>query len=672
MSAPEVIDPIDPIAANQEALAQCLARLRALLEAATQPAGASKDDAPDTHPTPPNPNLRLDQLATRFRLSPFERELLLLTAAPELDAHIGDLLARLNGDPRRRQASFGLALSLLPTPHWSALGPDGPLRRWRLIEVANGDSLVHGALRVDERILHFLCGIPATDDRLRPLFHPLPNPTTTTLPPAHLTLAQHAAQPLRSAPAPCVIQLLSECPRSARAVAARIAAVLAASPFLLEAHDLPESAAEREAIARLWEREAALGGTLAIVESCGHETDTRRAAAWLDQLRTSVIWLGPDTLSPTHHRLVRIELPPPPPSDLAELWTAALGPLAARLNGDIAALSTEFRLNPRDIHLVAAQLQTEFAPTDTAPDVKAPRKSRPSSTPPVPRGELPRRLRALCRAQARTPLETLAQRLEPIAGWDDLVLPTEARQRLHEIVLHARHRHRVCEQWGFAARGSRGLGLAALFSGPSGTGKTMAAEVLARELDLELFRIDLSAVVSKYIGETEKNLRRVFDAAESGVAILLFDEADALFGKRTEVKDSHDRYANIEVSYLLQRMEAYRGVAILTTNLKTSLDTAFLRRLRFIVQFPFPDAAQRAEIWRRVFPAQTPTAELEPRRLAQLNVAGGHIRNIAIGAAVLAAEAGEPVRMKHLHDAARNECAKLERPASEAEFAGWI
>ena len=199
----------------------------------------------------------------------------------------------------------------------------------------------------------------------------------------------------------------------------------------------------------------------------------------------------------------------------------------------------------------------------------------------------------------------------------------------------------------------------------------MAGEVLASELKLDLYRIDLSQVVSKYIGETEKNLRRVFDAAEESGAILLFDEADALFGKRSEVKDSHDRYANIEISYLLQRMEAYSGLAILTTNMKSALDTAFLRRLRFVVQFPFPDAAQRAEIWRRIFPAQTPTDGLDFTQLARLQVAGGNIRNMALNAAFLAAEANQPVGMGHLLHAAKSEYAKLERPLAEAEIGGW-
>ena len=196
-----------------------------------------------------------------------------------------------------------------------------------------------------------------------------------------------------------------------------------------------------------------------------------------------------------------------------------------------------------------------------------------------------------CRDASRSRLDDLAQRLEPAAGWNDLVLPEAQKIILRQIAAHAKHRLTVYQHWGFAAKGARGLGISALFAGESGTGKTMAAEVLADELHLDLYRIDLASVVSKYIGDTEKNLRRLFDAAEDSGAILLFDEADALFGKRSEVRDSHDRYANIEVSYLLQRMEAYRGLAILTTNMKSALDVAFQRRLTFVVQFPVSGSA---------------------------------------------------------------------------------
>jgi SpoVK/Ycf46/Vps4 family AAA+-type ATPase len=282
--------------------------------------------------------------------------------------------------------------------------------------------------------------------------------------------------------------------------------------------------------------------------------------------------------------------------------------------------------------------------------------------------------RAAARAQlerAAHGAESLAQRIEPTATWDDIVLPDAQMRILRDIAAHVRQRHRVYEEWGWGAKSARGLGITALFAGASGTGKTMAAEVLANELRLDLYRIDLSAVVSKYIGETEKNLRRVFDAAEAGGAILLFDEADALFGKRSEVKDSHDRYANIEISYLLQRMEQYRGLAILTTNLQEHLDRAFVRRLRFIVQFPFPDSAQRAEIGRRIFPRTTPTEQLDPQRLARLNVAGGAIRNIALHASFLAADENRAVNMSHLARAAQSEYGKMNRTMSESEIRDW-
>jgi SpoVK/Ycf46/Vps4 family AAA+-type ATPase len=332
------------------------------------------------------------------------------------------------------------------------------------------------------------------------------------------------------------------------------------------------------------------------------------------------------------------------------LWRSALGSAASALNGQLDAVVTQFDLSLDGIHAAGAQVQHDL--------------SRESA-------DAGRALWEACRVQARPRLDDLAQRIEPAATWDDLVLPERQRQILREIAAHVRQRAKVYETWGFAAKGARGLGISALFAGASGTGKTMAAEVLANELRLDLYRIDLSAVVSKYIGETERNLRRVFDAAETGGAILLFDEADALFGKRSEVKDSHDRYANIEISYLLQRMEAYRGLAILTTNLKNALDPAFMRRIRFVVQFPFPDAAQRADIWRRIFPTDAPTGDLDIERLARLNVTGGNIRNIALNAAFLAADADEPVSMGHLLRAARSEYAKLEKALTEAEIRGW-
>jgi SpoVK/Ycf46/Vps4 family AAA+-type ATPase len=345
---------------------------------------------------------------------------------------------------------------------------------------------------------------------------------------------------------------------------------------------------------------------------------------------------------------MRFDVDKPRPAEQKRLWEKALGPKAGALNGALSAISEQFCLSAKTIFTTAALPRSDEAQTG------------------------PVELWNACRSLVRPRLEDLAERIVACAVWDDLVLPEPQKLILRHLAAQVQQRLKVYESWGFSDKSQRGLGLSALFSGPSGTGKTLAAEVMAGELRLDLYRIDLSAVVSKYIGETEKNLKQVFDAAEEGGALLLFDEADALFGKRGEVKDSHDRYANIEVGYLLQRMEAYRGLAILTTNLKSSLDKAFQRRLRFSVSFPFPDAAQREAIWSRVFPGKTPTEGLQPQRLAQLNMAGGNIRNIAMNAAFLAAEEGQPVRMGHLLEAARLEAQKIERPLADAEIRGWV
>ena len=282
--------------------------------------------------------------------------------------------------------------------------------------------------------------------------------------------------------------------------------------------------------------------------------------------------------------------------------------------------------------------------------------------------QLARKIWSACCAITRPRLDALAQRLDPKATWDDLVLPDEQTVLLHQIAHQVGQRHTVYEEWGFADKMNRGLGISALFAGDSGTGKTMAAEVIANDLHLNLYRIDLSAVVSKYIGETEKNLRRLFDAAEDGGAILFFDEADALFGKRSEVKDSHDRYANIEINYFLQRMEAYRGLAILATNMKGALDPAFMRRLRFIVNFPFPGVNERKLIWQQVFPAAVPQIDLNYDRLARFNITGGNIHSIALNAAFMAAQEASTISMPIVLAAARTEFRKLDKPINEAEF----
>ena len=259
-------------------------------------------------------------------------------------------------------------------------------------------------------------------------------------------------------------------------------------------------------------------------------------------------------------------------------------------------------------------------------------------------------------------MEQLAQRIDSKAGWDQLVLPQQQNALLHQIADQVTQRNRVFDDWGFRKKINRGLGINALFSGDSGTGKTLAAEVIAGELELDLYRIDLSSVVSKYIGETEKNLRKLFDTAEASDAILFFDEADALFGKRSEVKDSHDRYANSETNYLLQRMESYGGLSILATNSRDSLDKAAVRRFRFIVDFPFPEPDQRKEIWSKVFPSRTPVEKgLDYEKLAKLNLTGGSIFNAALNAAFLAAQEDGVVTMPLVLDSAQTEIKKLKR-----------
>jgi hypothetical protein len=599
----------------------------------------------------------LEVLSETFGLSPFERDLLLLCAGTELDSSIAALCAAANGDAARGWATFGLALAALPGPHWSALVPAAPLRRWRLVEIGHGTALTDSPLRIDERVLHYLAGVHHLDERLADLVTPL-------TPPGPLPATQDAVvtEVLRSWAGSrgtgwSLIQLCGPDAEASRSVAAAACARSGLVLHSLPADAIPAALAEQDTLRRLWERESALGGSALLVDATAPDSADRAqlssAGRFLDRVGGPVLLTIEEPLRTLQRPAPVLGVRRPTAAEQHALWTEALGPLAARANGYIEVAVAQFDLSTTAIRAAAAE-------------VGADRAGEPADAGEL--GAVGELIWNACRRQARPRLDELAQRIPPSATWTDLVLPEAALLLLHEVVAHVRQRTRVYDTWGFSQKGSRGLGITALFSGGSGTGKTMAAEVLASELRLDLYRIDLSAVVSKYIGETEKNLRRVFDAAEEGAAILFFDEADALFGKRSEVRDSHDRYANIEVSYLLQRMEAYRGLAILATNLKSGLDTAFLRRIRFIVQFPFPDASQRAEIWRHIFPADTPVVDLDTEQLARLNVAGGSIRNIALNAAFLAAEAGEPVRMAHLLRAARGEYAKLEKPLTAAEL----
>lgn len=595
----------------------------------------------------------IDWLCRNFDLSAFERDLLLLCAGVEMDAELARACAHAHGDTARPWASFGLALAALQAPHWSALSPHAPLRHWRLLEVDDSTGLTAGQLRIDERILHFLAGINDPDVRLLHLLRPaapLPMQAKTH---AQCTQAAIAALAVIGAPHndPPLIALEGDDRPAAEDIASRAAASYGLQCQVLMATDIPAATEERAALRVLWQREARLLGCALLVvvdDAPGPAADTARAL--IEELGGMLFLSSPCALA-IDAPLRSFRVDKPSAADSRDFWIESLGAGTTREHSDmLAAVASHFRVDSRSMQHIAESMRLAGEGPHAA------------ATNPVWQR---------CRQSSRTGLDALAQRLSCAARWDELVLPDAQIGVLRQIAAHVRQRHTVLEQWGFAAQGGRGLGLATLFAGDSGTGKTLAAEVLANTLELDLYRIDLSAVVSKYIGETEKNLRKVFDAAEDCGAILLFDEADALFGKRTEVKDSHDRHANIEVSYLLQRMEAYRGLAILTTNLKSSLDKAFLRRLRFVVQFPFPDHAQRLALWQRAFPAATPTQALDLDKLASLSMAGGSIRNIAMNAAFLAADAGEAVGMHHILQAAHGEATKRERPLTEAETRGW-
>jgi hypothetical protein len=620
--------------ANQRLLAAEFARLRRQLGDADVPEGPSPAEAGAALPEP----AAIDHLAATFGLSDFERSLLLLAAGIEMDSALAARVPRL---------CFGLALGALEGAHWSALSPLAALRAWRLLELEDG-SPSQARLRIDERVLHYLAGLNLLDARLVPLVREHPAPALMAE--AHRRLADRlAAEIAAGAVAQPLALLAGDDADGQRDVAAAVAARLGRALFVLAQADVPAQAAEQEALAVLWQREAVLLPAALLIESGDAAgSDAAALARLLPRLGGPVFVAAresPPLSAPFGGRVDK-----PDGAGQRALWLQALGPDGApALRAAVDAVASQFRLS-------ATAIARRAAPWRDAADTQP----------------LAERLWRECCEQARPRLEELAQRIEPAAGWDALVLPEPQLAILHQLAAQVRQRIRVYADWGFGAQGQRGLGISALFFGESGVGKTMACEVLAKELALDLYRIDLSSVVSKYIGETEKNLRRVFDAAEDSGAILLFDEADALFGKRSEVKDSHDRYANIEVGYLLQRMEAYRGLAVLTTNQRAALDPAFLRRLRFVVQFPFPDLAQREAIWRRVFPEAMPRGVLDYARLARLPMAGGQIRNIALNAAFLAADADQPLAMAHLARAAHHEAAKHERPLAESQTRGWI
>ncbi|HEY9643630.1 MAG TPA: ATP-binding protein [Coleofasciculaceae cyanobacterium] len=646
-------------AANEQYLSAALAalRLRLLRLAKSSDAARVEAIAPAAAATEPPPALLL--LSQQFGLSDFEQQVLLLCAAMEFDTQMATLCAQAQDDLSRRYPTFALALSCFDQPAWDVVSPERPLRYWRLLEIHQSgmQPLTTSPLRADERIVNYLKGLNELDDRLTSYMVPLEIPLEIPqwqipIPPSQQAAVASLLQALESQPWTKfpILQLAGIDSLSKQLIAQHTANKLGLRLYRLPVELLPSHTQELETLARLWHRESLLLPIALYLDA--HDADPgqtsllqrfllRTGGLFFLSTRDAQAHLGPLTYT--------VDVTKPTPIEQQQLWELALKSATPSLPSSPAQLSSQFNLNPIAIGAIAQQVLIEHSTTEN---------SQALST----------QLWDACLTRTRPQLDSLAQRLHPKATWDTLVLPAEETHLLHQIADQIRQRSTVYQTWGFNQRMNRGLGISALFAGESGTGKTMAAEVIANDLRLNLYRIDLSAVVSKYIGETEKNLRRLFDAAEDGGAILFFDEADALFGKRSEVKDSHDRYANIEINYLLQRLESYSGLAILATNLKNALDPAFMRRLRFILNFPFPGIKERQQIWQKAFPLETPTQGLDFEHLARLNLAGGNIHSVVLNAAFLAAQAATAVTMPIVLSAARIEYRKLDRPINESDF----
>lgn len=628
----------------------------------------------------------LEWLVSLFRLSPFERDVLVVVLAPEVHRKYDRLYAYLQDDVTRRRPSVDLTLKLLCQGFEETLAgraffrETAPLIREQLLvftdETDGATPLLGRFLKMDDRIVDYLLHDEALDPGLAAFLQPVP----ATEGVADLLLASEVraqlanlieryrtslARPAGYPPLQCWL----EGPYGAGKRRAA-AAVCRSLGLPLLAVDVPQLAraehCTRKVLKRIG-REALLSGAALLFEGmdCLNGDDERGATLrgvlqnTLADLATP-IFLAARARQPARPGeqppALRIELPGPGYELRKTAWSRASAAAGLKLTeADLVALANQFQFTPGQIDDAVHQaVHLRLLATDdggASPDDNA-------------------LFYRAARDQCNLRLGEVARKIVPVYGWRDLVLAPDRLAQLQEICDQVRFRQQVLGDWGFTDKLPRGRGLNALFVGPSGTGKTMAAEIIAGELRMDLYRIDLSCIVSKYIGETEKNLSQVFAEAEQSNAVLFFDEADALFGKRTEVKDSHDRYANIEINYLMQRIEDYDGVVILATNLRGHIDEAFTRRLRFCVEFPFPDEHSRERIWRASFPQAAPRAEdLDISFLArQFKLAGGHIRNAVLSAAFLAARESRTIGMAHAILGIRREYQKLGRICTKSEF----
>ncbi|MFI0607097.1 MAG: ATP-binding protein [Anaerolineae bacterium] len=629
----------------------------------------------------------LKWLARLFGLTRFDLDVLVIALAGELDTRYERLYAYLQDDVTRRRPTVALALSLLcpsAAESWQRrahFAADAPLVRHGLLGLVPDPQqtqppLLAQYLKIDERIIDVVLGHDVLDRRLNHVISwAAPDapelsamlPTETV---AHMEalLAWYRGRLEQGIATGLLLYLQGPANAGKRATAAALAAVLDTGLLVVDCAALLRADDDPEQLVTVASRESLLHQVPLYWDGFQHLAgDEPRAIALRAALQSQLqavngltVLGGTTPWEPTaalqEKVFIRLEVPLPPFTRRRALWEQALTSQATDAV-DIPALANSFRLGPPQIDDAVATARSRALWRDPAD------------------GRLTMAdLVTACRAQSHHKMGSLARQILPIYGWEDIVLPADQLSQLHELSDSVRFQPTVYVDWGFERKMARGKGTSALFTGPSGTGKTMSAEIVANALGLDLYKIELSGVVSKYIGETEKNLERIFEEAQRSNAILFFDEADALFGKRSETNDAHDRYANIEVSYLLQRMEEYEGITVLATNFRSNLDEAFVRRLRFQVDFPFPEEGDRLRIWQKVWPLEMPRdADLDlPFIARQFPLAGGNIKNIALAAAFRAAADGQSVGMAQVIRAIRREYQKMGKPCSEAEFGPYF
>ncbi|MES2155565.1 MAG: ATP-binding protein [bacterium] len=588
------------------------------------------------------PSRELDQLCACVGLDAFDRKVLALCLAGRLDPAVARLLAYANDDAALPYPTPALAAALFPeAARPLGFAASSPLRWNGLVSVVGDPTSPTCGFVLDDSAFAFLLGETMPPAEIEAFTTPI---VCQSLARAQRQKAAEGAGALRRSGMRALV-VTGPAASGVLDVAAHVADQLGLSLRLIDTGAVPAEFLQRRAALAALRRHA-------LLHSVAYAIETKEGGpglAWSDLAYASprlAVATGTGVWRPGS-AAVLVSLAPPSPDDQAEQWRLVLGEAADAQADTIKDLAHSLRLSPSEIAAVVASA----------------RAANPSG-PAVVEADA---LRRACYEQAASALRGLATPIEPVHGWDDLEVPETCRRNLQAIVDQVRSRALVYGAWGMA-RGPRGRGITALFSGSSGTGKTLAAEVLAHTLGLTMQKVNVAALVSKYIGETEKNLERVFDGAERAGCILFFDEADAIFGKRSEVRDSHDRYANLEIDYLLQRMEDYHGLAILATNRKADIDRAFLRRLRFVVDFPTPGPELRNRIWMRSFGKAVPTRGLDFARLARLDLAGGSIRNAALNAAFLAAADGGTVTMDHVLRSTDQEFEKMDRlpPAGRA------